>query len=109
MKNNVNKIYRNSKSNNNIQYLKRFVQKDLHSEIEISKLNFCSRITYRLNHMQKNSKIYWALLKRIFSKKIIPFIPTAFNENDIITDFKKKSELFNSKYLPSFITQLKKV
>ena len=40
-KNNVYKSYRNSKNNNNMQYLRRskLLQEDLHSEIEVSKSN----------------------------------------------------------------------
>ena len=40
-KNSVHKSYRNSKKNNNMQYLRKlkFLQEDLHNEIEVSKSN----------------------------------------------------------------------
>ena len=45
-KNNVYKSYRNSKNNNNIQYLRtlKLLQEDLHNEIEVSKSNYYSRM-----------------------------------------------------------------
>ena len=97
-KNNVYKRYQNSKNNNNMQYLKRLklLQEDLHNEIEVSESNYYSRITYKLTHIQKNTKTYWALLIRFLNNKKIPLIPPPFNGNEYVTDFKEKDELFNS-------------
>ena len=96
-KNNVYKSYRNSK-NNNTHYLRRLkvLQEDLHNAIEVSKLNYYSRITYKLTHIQKNTKVYWTLLKGFFNNKKIPLIPPLLHGNEYVTDFKKKAELFNS-------------
>ena len=44
---------------------------------------------------QKNSKVYWFLLKVFLNNKKIPVIPSLFDENGFITDFKKKNKLFN--------------
>ena len=57
-KNNVYKSYRNSKNNNNLYYLRRLkvLQEDLHNAIEVSKQNYYSWITYKLNHIQKIQK-----------------------------------------------------
>ena len=84
------KSYRNSKKNNNMQFIRKlkFLQEDLNDEIEISKLNCHSWVTYKLNHIQENSKAYLALLK-------LPFIPPFFHGNENVKDFKKKAELFN--------------
>ena len=70
-KNNVYKSYRNNKSNNNTHYLMRFnvLQEDLQNADEVSKLNYYSRITYKVTHIQNNTKVYWTLLKRFFNKK----------------------------------------
>ena len=59
-KNNVYKSYRNSKNNNKTQYLRKvkLLQEDLHNEIEVSKPNYYSRITYKLTQIQKNIKAY---------------------------------------------------
>ena len=50
---------------------------------------------YKLTHVQKNTKVYWTLLKRFFNNKKIPLIPPLFH-GDGYVDFKKKAELFNS-------------
>ena len=57
-KNNVYKSYRNSKNNKDTHYLRRVkvLQEDLHNTIEVSKLNYRSRISYKLIHMQKIKK-----------------------------------------------------
>ena len=57
-KNNVYKIYRNSKSSNNTHYLRRLkvLQEDLHKAVEVSKQNYYYRIAYKLTHMQKTQK-----------------------------------------------------
>ena len=97
-KNIVYKSYRNSKNNSNTHYLRRLkvLQKDLHNANELSKLNYYSWITYKLTHVQKNTKVYWTLLKRFFNNKKIPLIPPLLHGNEYVTDFKKKAELFNS-------------
>ena len=68
-KNNVCKSYKNSKNSNGIHYLRslKVLQGNLHNAIEVSKLNCYSRITYKLTHIQKNTKVYWTLLKRFFN------------------------------------------
>ena len=88
-KNNVYKSYRNSESSNNIHYLRRLkvLQEDLHNAIEVSKLNCYFRITNKVNHVQKNTKVYWTLLKRVFNNKKIPLIPPLFHENEYVTRF----------------------
>ena len=81
-----------------MQHLRRLelLQEDLHNEIEVSKSNYYSRITYKLTHIQKNTKAYWALLKRFLNNKKMLLIPALFHGNEYVTDFKKKAEFFNS-------------
>ena len=52
-KNNVYKSYRNSKSNKNIEYLRRLklLQENVHNETEVSKSNYYSRITNKLTNI----------------------------------------------------------
>ena len=75
-KNNVYKSYQNSKNNNNVHYLRRLkvLQEDLHNAIEVSKLSYYFRITYKLTHIQKNTKVYWTLLKRFFKRFLKGFL-----------------------------------
>ena len=72
------------------------LEEDLHNAIEVSRLNYYSRITYKLTHIQKNTEVYWTLLKGFFNNKKIPLTPPLFHGNEYVTDFKKKAELFNS-------------
>ena len=74
----------------------KLLQEDQHNKIELSKSNYYSQITYKLTHIQKNTKAYWALLKRFLNYRKIPLIPPLFHGNEYITDFKKKAELLNS-------------
>ena len=75
-------IYQNRKNSNNILFVTRlkFQQEDLHNEIQDSKSNFCPRITHKLNHIEKTSKAYCALLKRFLNNKKIHLIPPFFTE-----------------------------
>ena len=43
---------------------------------------------------QKNSKVYWSLLKNFLNNKKIPIIPLLFYKNRFITDFQEKVKLF---------------
>ena len=64
------------------------LQAQLNFLIEKSKGKYYSRLTCKLSDIGKSSKAYW-------SKKIL-CIPRLFENNEYITDFKKKAELFNS-------------
>ena len=66
----------------------KLLQEDLHNEIEVSKPNYYSRITYKLTQIQKN-------IKAFLNNKKIPLVPPFFRGNEYVTDFKKKYELFN--------------
>ena len=46
--------------------------------------------------MFKGTKPYWSILKNFLNNKKVPIIPSLFHENEFVTDFEKKAELFNS-------------
>ena len=50
----------------------------------------------KLNSIQKSSKAYWSLLKSFINNKKNPIVPLILHNNALVTDFKKKAELFNS-------------
>ena len=77
-KNNVYKSYRHRKTKNDTHYLNRLqvLQENLYNATEVSKLNYYSQITYKLTHIQINTKAYWTLLKKFFNNKKIPLIPS---------------------------------
>ena len=72
------------------------LQTQLNFLIEKSKAKCYSRITSKLSDIGKSSKTYWSILKSFLIGKKIPCIPPLFENNEYITDFKKKAELFNS-------------
>ena len=94
-KNNVYESYQISKNNNRILGKLKFLQEDLHNEIEVSKLIYFFRITYKVIHIQEKSKVYWLLLESFLNNKKIPLITLLFHGNEYVPDFIKKTELFN--------------
>ena len=49
-----------------------------------------------MSDIGKSSKTYWSILKSFFIGQKISCIPPLFENNEYITDFKKKAELFYS-------------
>ena len=86
------------RNNNDKQLLDRLkdLQAQLNFLIEKSKGKYYSRLTSKLSDIGKSSKAYWSILKSFLIGKKIPCIPPLFENNEYITDFKKKAELFNS-------------
>ena len=72
------------------------LQAQLNFLIEKSKGKYYSRLTSKLSDIGKSSKAYWSILKSFLIGKKIPCIPPLFENNEYITDFKKKAELFDS-------------
>ena len=72
------------------------IKNQLNFLIEKSKGKYYSRTTSKLSDIHKSSKTYWSILKSFLIGKKIPCIPPLFENNEYITDFKKKAELFNS-------------
>ena len=43
-----------------------------------------------------NPKAYWSILKTVLNNKKIPCIPPIYHNNNYITDFKEKAQIFNN-------------
>ena len=86
------------RNNNDKQLLGRLkdLQAQLNFLIEKYKGKYYSQLTSTLSDIGKSSKAYWSILKSFLTGKKIPCIPPLFENNEYITDFKKKAELFNS-------------
>ena len=91
-------------NNNDKQLLDRLkdLQAQLNFLIEKSKGKYYSRLTSKLSDIGKSSKTYWFILKSFLIGKKIPCIPPLSENNEYITDFKKKAELFNSFFANQF-------
>ena len=89
------KNYRNNKGNIDLKCRLKYLQTCLNASIEVAKEKYYHNTVNKLMNTQKNSKVYWYLLKIFLNNKKIPIIPPLFYENRFITDFKEKAQLFN--------------
>ena len=91
------------RSNNAKHLLDRLkdLQTKLNFLIEKSKGKYYSQITSKSSDIGKNSKTYWPIFKSSLIGKKIPCIPPLFENNEHITEkrkkksFKEKTDLFN--------------
>ena len=86
------------RNNNDKQLLDRLndLQVQLNFLIKKIKEKYYSRLISKLSDIGKSSKVYWSILKSFLIGKKISCILPLFENNEYITDFKKKAELFNS-------------
>ena len=86
------------RNNNDKQLLDRLndLQVQLNFLIEKSKEKYYSRLISKLSDIGKSSKVYCSILKSFLIGKKVSCILPLFENNEYITDFKKKAELFNS-------------
>ena len=84
-------------NNKDIQLFRRFqcIQNLLTATIEKSKEQFYSRISTKLMDSTTSPKAYWSILKTLLNNKKIPCIPPIYHNNNYITDFKEKAQIFN--------------
>ena len=85
-------------NNEDIQLFRRFrnIQKLLTATIEKSKKYYYTRISTKLMDPTTSPKAYWSLLKTVLNNKKIPCIPPIYHNNNYITDFKEKAQIFNN-------------
>ena len=100
------KNYRNNSSNIALKCRLKYLQTCLNASIEVAKEKYYHNTVNKLMNTQKNSKVYWYLLKIFLNNKKIPIIPPLFYENRFITDFKEKDNFLIFYFLnnaPSFL------
>ena len=69
----------------------KYLQACLNASIEVATEKYYHNTVNNLRNTQKNSKVYWSLLKFFLNNKKILVIPIRFWENCFITDFKEKT------------------
>ena len=94
-KNEYFKNYFNLNNSASVRHLEQ-MQESLRRNIETSKQKYYSKFSSKLTNKNTNPKCYWSVLKGFLNNKKIPCIPPLIYNNQFITDFKEKSELFNS-------------
>ena len=93
-----NSLYKDYHKNNDTRIFEKltFLQKKLHLAMEESKNTYYSNLSTKLVKQKSNLKTYWSVLKRFLDNKKIPCMPSSFHENKLVTDFRKKTVIFNS-------------
>ena len=66
------------------------------SKEQISKEQYYTRISTKSKDPTTAPKEHWPILKRILNNKKIPCITPIFHNNNYVTDFKKKVQIFNN-------------
>ena len=61
-----------------------------------SKKAYYNRLSNKLSNPKTSPKAYWSILKSFFCDKKIPIIPPLLYNNEYITDFKAKADIFNT-------------
>ena len=72
------------------------LQNLIYENLESCKSKYYENISKKLCSKDIAPKYYWSLLKTILSDKKVPCIPPIFQDNKFVTDFSKKTDLFNS-------------
>ena len=85
------------KNSSNIQLQRRLenLQNKLHFTIHYFKQKYYQRMADKINKIKKSSKAYWSLLKIFLNIEKVPLIPPILFNDEFVTDFKRKAELFN--------------
>ena len=85
-------------NNEDIQLFRRFqnIQKLLTATIEKSKEQYYTRISTKLMDPTTSPKPYSSILETVLNNKKIPCIPPIYHNNNYITDFKEKAQIFNN-------------
>ena len=60
-----------------------------------SKMRHYERLNSKLSSPNTAPKVYWSILKSLYCDKKIPVIPPLFQNNNFITSFSEKANLFN--------------
>ena len=84
-------------NNKDIQLFRRFqfIQNLLTATIEKSKEQFYYQISTKLMDPTISPKAYWSILKTFLNNKKLPYIPPIYHNNNYITDFKEKAQIFS--------------
>ena len=72
------------------------LQNQLIQSIHTAKQRYFNKISKTLCDPLTSTKCYWSLWKTTLNEKKVPCIPPIYHNNKYVTDFKEKSEIFNS-------------
>ena len=69
---------------------------ELSNEIITAKNLYYARMAAKLNNPSTSPKTYWSILKSFLNGKKVPVIPPLIHDNQLVTDFLTKANLFNT-------------
>ena len=96
LKNEAYKDYQNSNKSHFELNRWKTITIQLNESINIAKQKYYSDLSSKLNDNSINRKKYWSILKSLWNGKKVPLIPPLLCNNNFITDFKDKAEIFNN-------------
>ena len=68
---------------------------ELSNAISFSKAKYYERLAFKLNDPKTALKTFWSILKTFVNGSKIPLIPPHLVNNEFVTDFLVKANLFN--------------
>ena len=71
------------------------LQNKLTSTVENARSEYHSKLSMKLSNPEISSKAYWSILKSFVNDKKTPIIPPLYHNDNFITNFRQKEELFN--------------
>ena len=60
------------------------------------------QLSDKLSNPKRSAKVYWSILKALYSGKKIPLIPLILVNNKLISNFKEKANHFNAFFASQF-------
>ena len=97
-KNDLYKRYiRNGKKNSDLQQVLT-AGNELKTLINKSKSAYYCRLSNKLSNPKTHPKVYWSILKSLFSNRKTPKIPPILFNGNTVTDFKNKANIFNTHF-----------
>ena len=65
-------------------------------QIREAKKNYIVKMTKKLTDSNTSPKTYWILLNRLLCNKELPTIPTLLVNSKLVSDFRRKANIFNN-------------
>ena len=99
VKNHAYKFYIHSDKSLQFFYQFQFLQTKLSSLIGESKNQSYTRLSHKLLGPKTSQKSYWSILKTFLKNKKNSCIPQLLHQENFITDFKEKANIFNNLFV----------
>ena len=95
LKNHAFKMYQENPSGNFEYDHVLAITKQLNETLKVSKEEYYEKLTSQLMNPATSTKKYWSILKTHLNGKKIPLIPPLLHNNEFISDFTEKAQIFN--------------